>query len=112
MQSANERRLALLEKLCARRYDKIENLAFEFGVDRRTIERDVELLSISHPIYTTKGTGGGVHIMEGYDLYRKYLTDKQCKFLEEIAITVTGDEQAIVLSILKEFSKKKELCQV
>lgn len=110
MQSANERRLALLETMCVRRYDKIENLAFEFGVDRRTIERDVELLSISHPIYTTKGTGGGVHIMEGYDLHKKYLSDKQCRCLEEIAVTATGENKQIISSILREFSKRKEYC--
>lgn len=110
MQSANERRLALLETMCVRRYDKIDNLAFEFGVDRRTIERDVELLSISHPIYTTKGTGGGVHIMEGYDLHKRYLTDKQSEYLEELAATSTGESKQIALSILKDFSKRKELC--
>lgn len=109
MQSANERRLALLETMCVRRYDKIENLAFEFGVDRRTIERDVELLSISHPIYTTKGTGCGVHIMEGYDLHKKYLTDKQSEYLKELAATSTGESKQIALSILKDFSKRKEL---
>lgn len=66
MQSALERRQALFELMCERRHEKIDNLAFEFGVDRRTIRKDIALLSLSRPIYTTRGTGGGVHIVDGY----------------------------------------------
>ncbi len=47
MQSALERRQELFEVMCERRHDTIDNLAFQFGVDRRTIERDIELLSLS-----------------------------------------------------------------
>ena len=43
MQSAVERRQAILEILCERRHEKIDNLAFEFEVERRTIRRDIEL---------------------------------------------------------------------
>ena len=52
--TADERRDALLEIIFARRYETIENLAFEFAVCRRTIERDVLHLSLRFPIYTTK----------------------------------------------------------
>ena len=51
MRSAIERRQALLEILCERRYDKIENLAFEFGVGCRTIRRDKADDSIRLPRY-------------------------------------------------------------
>ena len=37
---AIERRQAMLELLCERRHEKIENLAFEFGVGRKTIMRE------------------------------------------------------------------------
>ena len=52
MQSAVERRQSILELMCERRHETIDNLAFEFGVDRRTIRRDIEVLSISYPLYT------------------------------------------------------------
>lgn len=32
----------------------------EFGVSRRTIQYDIELLSVSAPINTIRGKGGGV----------------------------------------------------
>ena len=47
--------------------------------------------------------------MEGYELHRKYLTDKQSEYLEELAATSTGESKQIALSILKDFSKRKEL---
>lgn len=107
--TANERRIALLEVLCLRRHDTRENLAFEFGVSKRTIEYDVEILSASYPIYSVQGKGGGIYVMEGFQLNKKYLTDKQSKYLEELAAASTGESRQIALSILKDFSKRKEL---
>ena len=64
----NERRKAIIEILNLRRDVKIENLAFELRVSRRTIERDILFLSADYPIYTTKGTYGGVRVVEGAQL--------------------------------------------
>lgn len=105
--TANERRMALLEVLCLRRHDTRENLAFEFGVSKRTIEYDVEILSANYPIYSVQGKGGGIFIMEGYKLHKKYLTEKQSKVLQELVVTLTGDDKQVVMSILKEFSKNR-----
>ena len=58
MEKTVERRQMILEVLCERRFERIDNLAFEFKVNRRTIRRDIEILSITFPFYTTKGTGG------------------------------------------------------
>lgn len=91
MQSALERRQALFEVMCERKHETIDNLAFEFGVDRRTIERDVELLSLSKPIYTTKGTGGGVHIVDGYRCGVRYMTNEETEFLESVAAALDRD---------------------
>ena len=52
MQSAIERRQQVLEAISDRRTERIENLASEFGVSRRTIERDILVLSCSYPIVT------------------------------------------------------------
>ena len=108
--TANERRMALLEVLCLRRHDTRENLAFEFGVSKRTIEYDVQILSANYPIYSVQGKGGGIFIMEGYELHKSYLTNKQSEVLQEMALTLTGENKQIVLSILKDFSKVKRGC--
>mgnify|MGYP000759376548 FL=1 len=105
MQSAVERRQAILEILCERRHEKIDNLAFEFEVDRRTIRRDIEVLSISYPLYTTKGTGGGVHVVDGYRIGKQYLTKEQKNLLEKLATRLTGEDFQTMQSILKKFSE-------
>jgi hypothetical protein len=45
--SPNERRQALIELLCRRRHDTYENLAKEFNVCKRTIQYDIEELTLS-----------------------------------------------------------------
>ena len=60
----SERREAILKVLCQRRQDKIDNLAFEFGVSVRTIKNDIEELSLAYPIETVRGRyGGGVILL-------------------------------------------------
>ena len=62
--TADERRGVILDIICARRYETIDNLAFELDASRRTIERDVLHLSLRFPIYTTKGNSYVVHSVD------------------------------------------------
>jgi len=105
--NANERRMAILETLCERRQDKVSNLAFEFQVTDRTIRNDLLTLSLSYPIYTQKGNGGGVYIMDGYHLGKKYLNDKQSALLERLAKGLTGEDAMVMKEILKQFTKSR-----
>ena len=50
-----ERRYEIMKILCRRRYETIRNLASEFGVPMRTVQRDIETLSRTEPIYTQFG---------------------------------------------------------
>lgn len=51
-------------------------LAERFGVSVRTIYRDIDLLSSSGvPIYTSKGSNGGISLMEEYTINRAILSD-------------------------------------
>lgn len=71
MEAVKERRRAIMEVLCVRRHETRGNLAFEFGVSKRTIEYDVQSLSLEYPIYTTQGKGGGIHVVEGFELKQR-----------------------------------------
>ena len=44
MRSPSERRMSIIETLSERRSDSIDNLAFEFGVSRRTMRNDIPTL--------------------------------------------------------------------
>lgn len=103
----NERRRAILEALCSRRHDTRENLAFEFNVSKRTIEYDVLQLSLTYPIYTSQGNGGGIHVVDGYQLDKCYLSDKQTALLESLMQTLSDEDEKTMKSILKAFSLPK-----
>ena len=98
-----ERRQLILNVLCERRTETIDNLAFEFSVHRNTIKKDIEVLSFYFPLFTTKGTGGGVHLVDGFRLGMKYLTDKQYTVLKGISERLSGEEKIVVQEILKIF---------
>ena len=105
MKNTAERRLRLIEILCRRKHETIESLAYELKVSKRTIRYDIEILSLSFPIYTTTGPYGGVFIAGNYQLGMKYLTDTQCELLERLFEMAEGAEKEILHSILKTFRK-------
>ena len=81
MQSALDRRQAMLELLSDRRQETVAKLMTEFGVSRCTVLRDIDALSCSAPIYTVQGNGGGIRVVDGYYYGRRYLTRKQASTL-------------------------------
>lgn len=105
--TAAERRQAILEVLCVRRHDTRENLAFEFGVSKRTIEYDVLELSLTYPIYTTQGNGGGIHVVDGFYLDKPRLNEKEIALLSKILPTLTGEDGKTMSEILKKYGGKK-----
>ena len=106
--TANERRRAILEAVCARRHETRENLAFEFGVSVRTIEYDVLSLSLEYPVYTTQGNGGGIHVVDGFRMDMKYLSDKQLSLLKKVAKNLSGEDAEVMKSIIKTFALPKK----
>ena len=104
--TTSERRKEILDVLSSQRHEKIENLAFTFQVTRRTIERDILALTLEYPIYTTKGTGGGVHVMDGryiYDAHR--MNVEQTELLERLSKELSGKDAEIMKTILKKYGK-------
>lgn len=110
-----ERRTEIMRILCRRRHETILNLAEEFGVSTRTILRDVEVLSITEPIYTQCGRYGGVYVIDDYSMTRMYMSEnelsvlhKLAKFADEKAICELSVEENILLkSIISQYTKQK-----
>ena len=70
-----ERLIGILSILLQREKVTAPELAEQFEVSRRTIQRDIEsLCRAGIPIATTQGSGGGIFIMEGYRVDRTVLT--------------------------------------
>ena len=73
-----ERLIGILSILLQQEKVTAPELAKQFEVSRRTIQRDIEsLCRAGVPISTTQGTGGGISIMEGYRVDRTVLTDPE-----------------------------------
>lgn len=104
VQYATERRQQILEYMCEKRHESCANLMNEYGISYTTLYRDLQILQCSYPIYTTQGNGGGVHVVEGYYIGRKYLKPYQRALLEQLSATLTGEEAKTMQEILKTFA--------
>ena len=81
-----ERRNEILKILCRRRHETIQNMASEFGVSERTIRRDVEVLSLSYPVYTQSGRySGGVYLVDGYSMDRMYMCKEEMELMRKVS---------------------------
>jgi predicted DNA-binding transcriptional regulator YafY len=59
-----------------------QQLAERFGVSTRTIYRDIDTLSSTGvPVYTNKGHGGGIQLLEDYTLSKALLSDSDREHL-------------------------------
>ena len=104
--TASERRNAILEDLCIRRFEKVSNLAFQYGVTERTIRNDILILSLEYPIYTAKGNGGGIYVDENFRLGKVFLKSEQQELLERILPWLDEKDAEVMKSIIKTFGLK------
>lgn len=110
-----ERRTEIMKILCRRGYETMRNLAFEFGVSIRTVQRDIEVLSKTEPIYTQFGKyGGGVYVMAGYSMDRMYMTEAELDVLQKLylasaenASPLTDEERERLGLLISQYSKPK-----
>lgn len=97
---AAERRSRIMQQLNNRRHDTMENLAAEFNVSVRTIQRDIEDLSITEPIYTKVGRhDGGVYVTDGYNFYREYFDERIVTLINSL---ISNSEKDIPFCLNKE----------
>ena len=90
-------------------------LAKKFEVSRRTINRDIEdICRAGIPVVTTQGKGGGISIMDGFNLDTTVFTTEELQAIltglksidsvsntsygKRIAAKITGDDSVITLS--------------
>lgn len=111
-----ERRAEIMRILCRRRHETISNLAEEFGVSTRTILRDIEVLSITEPIYTQCGRyGGGVYITDNYVMNRMYMSDRELAVLRKVVFFAENkhicdldeNESDLLKTIIALYTKQK-----
>lgn len=91
---SGERRKEIMRILCRRRHETIPNLASEFGVCKRTIARDISILSMVEPIYTLYGRyDGGVYVMDNYYIERMYMNENELDVLNKLYLHTSSEEK-------------------
>lgn len=77
-----DRLIGILSVLLQEEKTTAPELAEQFEVSKRTINRDIEALCLAGiPIETTQGVGGGIRIMSGYRMDRTILTSRDMQMI-------------------------------
>ena len=108
-----ERRNEILRILCRRRHETISGLSSEFSVSERTIRRDIEVLSLSYPIYTQTGRYyGGVYILDSFSPERMYMSNAELSVLNKLLASarqqktlLSKEETEVLQSIILQYTK-------
>ena len=105
-----ERLLEIAFYLLNRKSATAGELATRFNVSKRTIYRDINTLSLSGiPIYTSKGTGGGIKVMDEFVLNKSLLSEgEQKEILSSLhgLVTLRPGETSSTLTKLEDFFNK------
>lgn len=103
----NERRQAIWHTLCCRRHVTIAYLAAEFKISQSTVRDDVDVLSLSYPIISKRGNGGGIKVADWFDPSKQWLSPAQMDLLLRVSKTLTGADAHIMCSIITQLSAVK-----
>ena len=102
-----DRRAEIISILMVRRRITAKELAEEFNVTVRTIQNDIQALSLGFPIYTKQGGDGGIFVGENYKPYMNTLTPLELKVLQEIYELAEGIHKKILFQILCKYGPEK-----
>ena len=102
-----DRRAEIVSILLVRRRITAEELADEFNVTVRTIQNDIQALSLGFPIYTKQGGDGGIFVGENYKPFMNTLTTLELKVLQEMYELAEGIHRKILFQILCKYGPEK-----
>lgn len=105
MSSPIERRQMILEYLSDNRQSSYREMADRFGVSKNTIVNDIAELTLSAPIDTIAGNGGGIRVADGWYISRRYLQNDQEELLRRLLPGLQPEDQKTMERILTAFAK-------
>lgn len=94
-----DRRAEIISILMVRRRITAKELAEEFNVTIRTIQNDIQALSLGFPIYTRQGGDGGIFVGDNYKPYMNTLTPLELKVLHEMYELADGIHKKFYFSL-------------
>lgn len=105
-----KRRLEIMKLLCRQRYATMPQLAREFNVSVRTIQRDIFELTFLIPIYVKNGRyDGGVYVDKSFNMDRIYMNNEETALLNKIKALVDKelktDERIMFEKIINNYTR-------
>ena len=101
------RRAAMWHTIYVRRKVTMRELAEQYQVDVRTIRRDIDILSLDHPIVTIRGRyGGGVALAEDAITPKQTLTEEQVACLLRASEAASEPDATILRGIIQELTTR------
>ena len=101
------RRAEIISILMVRRRITAKELAEEFNVTVRTIQNDIQALSLGFPIYTKQGGDGGIFVGENYKPFMNTLTTLELKVLQEMYELAEGIHKKILFQVICKYGPDK-----
>ena len=101
------RRAEKISILMVRRRITAKELAEEFNVTVRTIQNDIQALSIGFPIYTRQGGDGGIFVGDNYKPYMNTLTPLELKVLHEMYGLADGIHKKVLFQLIRKYGPDK-----
>ena len=99
------RRAAIWHTICLRRKVTMTELAEQHHVHVRTIQRDIEVLSLDHPIVTIRGRyGGGVALSKDAVSPKQLLTEQQVACLLRASQVADEPDATILRGIIQQLT--------
>lgn len=96
------RRAEIISILMVRRRITAKELAEEFNVTVRTIQNDIQALSLGFPIYTRQGGDGGIFVGDNYKPYMNTLTPLELKVLHEMYGLADGIHKKVLFQLMND----------
>ena len=101
------RRAEIISILMVRRRITAKELAEEFNVTVRTIQNDIQALSLGFPIYTRQGGDGGIFVGDNYKPYMNTLTPLELKVLHEMYGLADGIHKKVLFQLIRKYGPDK-----
>ena len=102
-----DRRAEIINILIVRRRITAKELADEFNVTVRTIQNDIQALSLGFPIYMKQGGDGGIFVGENYKPYMNTLTHLELKVLQEMYELAEGIHKKVLFQVICKYGPNK-----
>ena len=102
-----DRRAEIINILLVRRRITAKELAEEFNVTVRTIQNDIQALSLGFPIYTRQGGDGGIFVGDNYKPYMNTLTPLELKVLHEMYGLADGIHKKVLFQLIRKYGPDK-----